>query len=215
MECPICGFESIPGTEVCVQCHSQLTVMGGASGEVLSPPRAGRLKVFRPLRYFVNRTFDRLPTRIPNRLARVFEGSSVLPGTAWAAVFLSIIPGLGHLSDGRRRAALVVAGVWVGLAALTVNFFHGVIGGLLSGALLSWHACVAFDAGRARYHIESFRTRFRLVLFLLVLAGIGYFLLYRLVGQFVGLAESPFLLEAAGVEQGDVLLVRRNTSGLT
>ncbi|MHC4201105.1 MAG: S26 family signal peptidase [Planctomycetota bacterium] len=177
--------------------------------EGLTPPRAGRAKSLRPLGYGINRAVDRLPRGMPDRLARVFRGDSVLPGESVAAMLLSVVPGLGHLMSGRRKAAALVFGVWLVAVILTVNFYYGATGTLLFAFLVGGHAGVVFDAGRARDTVRSLRDRLRIMLFLLIPCAGAYFIMDRVANRFVSFVASPFALRSLNIDEGDVLRISR------
>ena len=44
MQCRICGFENMPGLEVCTHCGTSLKFTGPRDVKDFMPPRAGRLK---------------------------------------------------------------------------------------------------------------------------------------------------------------------------
>lgn len=209
MLCPVCGFENMPNQEACARCRAQLNVAEPSEPKALRPPRAGILRLFRPAQYVVNRIVDCLPSRMSERLGRLFVGGETLPGSATAAIVLSVLPGLGHLLDGRKRAALIAFAAWAVVVVLTVNFYAGMVGGLLVGLAVGIHTGVMFDAGRVRQHAETLRSRLHVMLLLLITVGIGYFLIDRMVRRRIGFVTSAFSLAAADVEPKDYLLISR------
>ena len=209
MQCPLCGFENIPGTQRCTSCRSQLEAAAPPAPADLTPPRAGALKGIRSVVYAINRFLDRLPARPAAWLGRVFNTERGMPGEALAAMLLSVLPGVGHLATGRRLAALAAAGVWLLLGFITANFYSGSTGGLLIGTLASWHACVVFDAGRLQQHTTDVRQRLGAMLFIMILAAIAYFAADRVARGYFDLVVSPFAHEGLGIQQDDTLLAWR------
>jgi len=209
LHCPACGFQNIPGTQRCTRCQAQLLATEPAAAADLSPPRAGRLKGLRHLVYGLNRFIERRPRPLFERLGGWFSAASAVPGAAVAAAILSVVPGLGHLASGRRRAGLVAFLIWLILLTLTANFYAGATGGLLVGALVSWHAAVAYDAGRLQQHLAGVGERLRAMLLILLLAAIPYFALHRLARTYLDFVASPFTIESLDIRQGDTLLAWR------
>ena len=206
MQCPACGFENIPGTKACVRCRAQLVVTEPVAPEELVPPRAGRLKALRRLRYALTRLIDGLPRNTLGKLGRFFTGGAVLPGDAIAAGLLSIVPGLGHLAGGRPRAAAISLTGWLGLLALTANFYAGATGGLLLGLLIAWHAGVAFDAAKVHQHTDGIRERLTTMVFLFAVSAAGYVVLDAVVRRHVSMVVSPVAIPSVDVLVGDILL---------
>jgi hypothetical protein len=214
VQCPICGFENMPGEAVCTRCRSRLTVSDAEPAGELSPPRAGMFKPLRPIAYLVNRMVDAMPVSMSERLARAFRGDAILPGGSIAAMFLSVVPGAGHAADGRRRAAFVAFGVWLTALVLIANFYFGVAFTVLFGFLIIWHTVVVFDAGRVQRHAARLSERLRVMGFILLVSCFAYLGLDGLTGFYVDTAAAPCAFEAAGVQEGDVLTVRLDTDGL-
>ncbi|MBM4032511.1 MAG: hypothetical protein FJ291_12100 [Planctomycetes bacterium] len=206
MECPLCGFANLPGTERCTRCRAQLVATEPSAAADFLPPRAGRLKGLRPLLYAVNRLVVGRKSRLLARIGRFFDRNGSVPGEAVAATILSVVPGLGHLAIGRRLGALVAFLGWAFTVFITANFYAGVTGGLLLGSLIGWHASVIFDAGKLQQHLGDVRDRLTTMFFILVITAIPYFLLDRLVMSYVEFVVSPFNIEALDIRQGDVLL---------
>ncbi len=206
MECPICGFSNIPGTERCTRCRAQLVAAEPAAAADFLPPRAGRLKGLRPLLYAVNRFVEGKKLKALARIGRFFDRAGSVPGEAVGATILSVVPGLGHVAAGRRLGALVAFLGWAVILLLTVNFYAGATGGLLLGSLIGWHAAVIFDAGKLQQHLSTARDRLMTMLFILICTFIPYFALDRLAMSYIEFVVSPFNLEALDIRQGDVLI---------
>ena len=169
MQCPACAFENMPGNQACARCGAQL-VTDEIDPNDLRPPRATTGKKHR-LQYALNRIIDRFPRTRP-RWLRWLDADFGLPSHAIAAVLWSAIPGLGHLMTGRRRAAAVSLGVWLLIFGVAVNFYPGARWWTAAGVLLSWHAQVAFDAGRLASFTTRSMQRIRLILICLVMVAI-------------------------------------------
>jgi len=212
VQCPACGFENMPNQEACARCRAQLKAAETLDPKDVRPPRAGILGFVRPAQYVVNRMIDCLPSRMSERLSHLFVGGETLPGSAAAAIVLSVAPGLGHLLDGRRRAALIAFAAWAVVVALAVNFYAGLAGGLLVGLVVGVHTSVMFDAGRVRRYAATLRSRFHVMILLLIVVGFGYFLVDRMVRSRINFVTAAFGLAAADVVPEDCLLVSRRAA---
>ena len=208
MECPSCGFNNIPGTTRCARCKAQLATADAGAPEELAPPRAGRLRALRPLWYGINRLVDRLPRRVPQRLARLFVGSA-LPGDAVGAMVLSALPGLGHLVSGRRRTAMGAFAVWAVLAFVTAAVYGGTMGYVCLGLTLVWHSAVMFDAGEVQRHATAARARVTTMLLLVSVTATGYFLLHLGARTQFDFVPSGIAVPELDLQVGDVVLARR------
>ena len=212
MQCPICGFENLPGVAACVGCRAQLLPAGPAAAGDFQPPRSRTPRLLRALQYQVNRIIGRLPTAVPKPLARFFVPGSALPGDRMAALCLSALPGLGQLLDGRRRRALAAFAIWLLLVVLAVNFYAGIWRVLLMAALVSFHSLVAFDAGRVAEHAPNRRDRVAVMLSITLVALTGYYGLDLLAHRWFNVVSCPYGVKGLGLEAGDDLVVRNGGS---
>jgi signal peptidase I len=117
-----------------------------------------------------------------------------------AATILSIIPGLGHVLMGRRRAACIAFVVWAVLLVTTISFYYGMSKGILTGFLLSWHTMVMVDAGRLMQTIQRRLRRVLAVGLLFVILAILYALL---PDPIMMVSRYPF--PAPGIQIGDTV----------
>jgi hypothetical protein len=208
MQCPQCGFENLPKNTACTRCRAQLVVDGPVVKTDFEPPRARDWKFLRPLQYRIFALQDRLPADLA-RFRRIFNNEDVLPTDAWAALFCSVIPGLGHLIVGQRRAATVVFCGWILLLVLGVLLFGSTAGHVFLGLLMSGHAVAAAHASGMRSHIASLRGRLTLILMLLFVTASVYGGLYAFALRSYDLATAAVDYADLGISTGDQVLVRR------
>lgn len=125
MTCPKCGFSRPLADQVCRRCKY---VFDEDRFLELAPPRAAGGRG--PARFFAKRRH--LPF-------------GDLRSVAWLPPVASLIPGLGHLLQGRPWRGLMYA-VLVGLfGALSLEFFSRQSGQMLFGAAVSTHASCILD----------------------------------------------------------------------
>ena len=209
MKCPACGFENVPGEDRCGRCNGQLKeAKQDRSPREMMPPRAGRFKFLRPVAYSIRRSMDKLPERMPLRLSGIFTRGS-LPGDAMMAMMLSFVPGLGHLMDGRRRAAALGFVGWFLLLLIVLQFRIGLWGGLLGGFLVSWHVSVILDAGRPQVHLRERSDVFRLMIPVLILCMLAYGCVDRALRQRFFVSACHYDVPPLEIRSGEVLLFRR------
>ena len=214
MRCPSCGFENMPGRDACGRCGAQLVASGEHAAEEFMPARAGAGKRLRPFGYWLNRVLDGRPRGAYLRLARFLRGSSRIPGVSMAAMLLSVLPGLGHLLSGRRRAALVAAGVWLLAVFVTANFYTGAPRQVLVGLLVAWHAGVVFHAGRVWRTTPAAFDRVRVMLLVLVIATAAYLGVDAVARSHVRFVPTPYAIASLDMREGDVLTFRPNRGTL-
>ncbi len=218
MQCPACGFENMRGTERCISCRARLILADRMAPAALVPPRAGKSRWLAPVRLLGNRIIERIPRlQAPIAwLARRLHAQEELPEAAVAALYLSLVPGLGHLPERRWRAMLIWGGGWLALAALTVNFYSMERLFFLPAVLLSWHVSTMVDAARLSQRIAGTWDRLRIMLVqaflpcLLIYAGI-----YWVVTACIEVIPMTFSVPTHGVIAQDRLLVRRIGPGET
>jgi hypothetical protein len=200
MQCFNCGFENIPGSQLCVRCRSSL----GLGDVAVVPPRAPRYRWETRLRQAWNGTasaaddwWQRRPRWRPASLG----------GVPWEAVAWSIVPGLGHVKLGHKLAGRLLLAAW--LAAVLLS---------LASMGTTWQPwCVIGAVGIHAFAILSLlrpglngRTMtataaFGLVLFLglrwVVYGSIGW-----LAGQFFAPLPVAGMLPGKLVQDGDAVL---------
>jgi hypothetical protein len=203
MRCPRCNFENMPGLRACARCY---TVLDAAEAVQVEPPRAGRLtRPFRPMRYWLNRLLGRtVGAPAEAVLARVPRLDGFL------LALLSVIPGLGHVWQGRFLNALPRVLAWVGLAIAGLVFYGTPAAAAVLAAAVLLHALIALDASGWGVGPLGVANRLALIVALslplafLYVAGVG-----GLIGQHVIGARAPYPVVAARIREGDYLLVLR------
>jgi hypothetical protein len=116
MQCVTCGFENVPGISRCARCASAMDLATVS----IEPPRSRE------------HPWESL---IHNRLARGIRWCGVLwslvtgacavvfrpvPGASWTALVLTLVPGLGHWSLGRRAMGGLVFLLWLAAMLLAL-----------------------------------------------------------------------------------------------
>ncbi|MFH1077630.1 MAG: S26 family signal peptidase [Pseudomonadota bacterium] len=210
MQCRVCGFENMQDQARCVRCQSQLTWKGPADPMDFYPPRSSPFKGLVTLAYPLNRLINSFPTRLLEQLRSSLFGNAILPLQSITAMIASAIPGLGHILNGRWRRALFMICGWIIFLILTINFYSGITGGLLIGLMIASHVWIILDAGEIKKHTVTVRESIRSTFFILLAVTIAYWSVDRTVHRYIDLATSPFKIQTLGIQQGDILLVRRN-----
>jgi hypothetical protein len=191
----------MPGLASCVRCRSALVA---AARIDVHPPRAGRLKVLRVVRYWLNRQIG-LHRIEEQNAAAVERVSDFLP------FFASALPGLGHLltkSCGRIR---LVWPLWAGCLAFGLIFYGTIPAGVAIGVAAALHAWIACDAIAVHRLLDAWVHRFAAVLlaFCVLLFGL-YGGVRRLAGRAVRGVFAAVDVPEARVRAGDYVLVWRN-----
>ena len=208
MRCPRCKFENIPGQGRCFKCGS---VLGGQAAAVdVHPPRMARWK--RPFRW-LGRRFRRwriVPRE--NTRFRVPDWLRVVSADALITVFLSVVPGLGHLIQKRFREVWWLCLAWLILILAGVFLYGGGLGYTLIGIGIGLHVWIA-----ARTLVEEFDVMgWKIVAAAAVLVGL--LLVYRLVPRLVTsdlvLGRTTLTIPYHKVQAGDYLLARRSQAGV-
>ncbi len=195
MQCVNCGFENMPGVQACVRCGAPLQVAQAKAADFM-PPRAGRWKFLRPLKYLHNRILNSAPS-LPPGLVLPFINFN---GTDLLAALLSVVPGLGHLLVRRWRAAGIAILVWFLLAAATVWYCLGTPGWILAGLLMSWHAMVIMDAGRVGQNVADHAWRVGIAFLIIVFLTFGYYSIPRPL-----MLACPWPVPALKINANDIL----------
>jgi len=110
MQCVNCGFENIPGMQLCVRCQSSLEL----AAAVIAPPRAGRYHLGSRLRRLWNGIGPALRRigqyRVDWRLWFRPRGHA-----RWDAVVLSaLLPGLGNICYKSKIIGCLLLATWLG-----------------------------------------------------------------------------------------------------
>ncbi len=213
MKCPACGFENMRGTERCISCRARLMLADTMPAGVAVPPRAGKTKWLLPFRRAGNLLRQRLTTMVPAPmawLARQLNPLDDLPSESVAAIYMSLVPGLGHLMGRRWRAGLLWGGVWAILLLMALGLWGGPFAWILAGLPLSWHVSAMADAGQVRRWAKSAQRHLRLMMLHVFLpCFILYAVAFVLVNHFFQVADSLQATVRQGIRQGDTLLFQR------
>ncbi len=121
----------------CARCQSRLDLEGVS----VEPPRAHGTQLARRGRRAAARLYGGLDQWV--RRASRTVGAHLHPGVDWTAVFVSIIPGMGHVRMGARRTGLLFFAGWVVLVALSLMYVGTTRGWLLALATVGYHCFVA------------------------------------------------------------------------
>ena len=204
MRCPRCEFENIPGKDKCFKCGSVLEVTSSIID--FDPPRMAKWKKpFRFFRRFLRTAFGKSSASInflrPAWL-KFFSRDGIF------AVFISIIPGLSHLFQGRFREIFWYVLLWaVGILG-GLSLYGSFIGWILFGTALGLHAWIAMNAGNVE---EMSDIKYKLWAFVIVL--FGFFVLYSYLGRVifhnVASGHSNVTIPYQKIYQGDFLLANR------
>jgi hypothetical protein len=193
----------MPGESRCFRCGSAL---GDAAIAVdVHPPRMARWK--RPIR-LVLRRFRRLNIA-PESLPKVPAFLKIMSGKALAGIFLSIVPGLAHLVEGRFREVRWWVPAWFVVLLVGMFFYSGSIGLLFLGFAVGLHSWIAFNHALMKEHIETNQHLGDFVM-LLVMAGLMYWgVRATVLGDFV-FGFSSRTIPYQNVQTGDIMLARRS-----
>ena len=205
MRCQRCHFENVPGESRCFKCGS---VLSGQSVAVdVHPPRMSKWRG--PFRAMIRRLrcWKVLPEEV---LYRWFpDWLKIMSWNAFAAVILSIVPGLAHLAQRRFKQ---IRWYFVGWAVflLAGMFLYGSnMGFLLVGLAIAAHAWIAFHASLIKEHAEAGRRAFDIVMVLVLLAFIYWGIRVAAFRDFVW-GYTSLTIPYQSVQSGDCLLARRS-----
>lgn len=217
MECPRCGFDNMPGSAVCFQCHADLKAPVAVSAEMFYPPRSAETKPGKALQ-------RSRPQASPywNQFKR--EASVA------ARSLCSVVPGLGQWLNGQRRKGMELFACACGLLALNLIFLRWPVSPLLVWLLVGLVGYSMLDAALVGISIATgipVRDRLRvavgaalLVLAFLLLARTGIlaatnlvFLRVAIPGDMPGFSAGEVILarHARGVtpSRGELVVVQR------
>lgn len=209
MQCPSCHFENMPNVKTCARCSAAL-VAARRPAAAFMPPRAGTRKAWYPLRFRWNAAVDGYRDWAVWRALVALTGETDLPPRSAVFTCLSLLPGLGHLVEGRRCRGTIALLGWLALVGTAVNVFGTSVTGMAIGLVVGWHAVVIFDAG-VRRHLGSLRRRWLVLSVILVVTAIPYFVAHRWVYSEFDLLSIRQADAACGLETGDLVLVTRGS----
>ncbi len=207
MRCQQCQFENIPGQKRCLRCNALLE--DEIIGRVIYPPRMPRWKG--PIRAMFRFLRKVLPENVAN--PKIPAAMRIMSGDAFLGLFLSIIPGLAHLVDGRFREVRWTVLIWFVVLAGGIFFYGGNFGLLLLGLAVGIHAWIAMHHKLDEQYREIERKiiNFTLLAFFLTLF---YWGIRRIVfGDFM-FRYSNLDIPSQNVHTGDLLLGRRSRANI-
>ena len=209
MRCERCGFENMPGLTTCVRCSSAMVV---SEPVVVSPPRAGWTKRFRPILYWLNRRVGFGVSRAVDRAFPQIHPPDLNDLRTVPYIALSVVPGLGHLAQRRFSAVRLAWAIWAGTLLSGLCFYGTSVGGVLLGLAAAAHAWIVCEAADLRTRIEEAYMR---ALTVLVVFAVIFFGVYRgvhgLAGRVVQGVYAPYAIPELRIQARDYLLVRRTS----
>ena len=195
----------MPGQSVCLQCGSALTA--DAAQTDVHPPRMGKWK--KPFRSFRRNFRACRLVQAGNRRTRMPSWAKKVSQVGFFGVVLSIVPGLAHVIQRRFREVLLYVIVWFLLLFGSLFFYGGALGWPLFGLTIGVHAWIAVHSGPLKAVTE---LRYRMLILLLV--GVGLFLVYRatanLVFRDIAGGYTSVAIRYHNIEERDFLLARRS-----
>ncbi len=212
MQCPSCGFQNLPGLQLCARCTSRLSL----DGVDVTPYRAGdRWARWRRLRLrWQRRTLftERLADLWDRLLRRGYWAGARSPEEVPPAerifwVGASIIPGLGQIvSHRRRRGWCILAGYLLALVASVL--FMSSAWMFFTAIALSVHAYAVTDCifHRAGYVRRMTAVATSLVVFVALALG-PYRGATWLLGGFAQVEQLTADTRSTFLQAGDVLLL--------
>ncbi|HTV47450.1 MAG TPA: S26 family signal peptidase [Phycisphaerae bacterium] len=206
MQCTNCGFQNMPGSEVCGRCS---TGLGLATAVVdVNPPRAGSLsKYFRrvlPVRMVYFRTRSALHAE--NVAARVRHATATLPPRP--LILRLIVPGWSHFYIKQPFRGHLFLWGFVACLLPTFLYFGTTWGSIWLGMAFSVHSSAALDI--VTQSLPGAGVRDRIVRSIIVSAILGlvlYLPAMWLIGGFAG--PHTVQTDLVTFRTGDVLLVNR------
>jgi hypothetical protein len=205
MRCERCKFENIPGQKTCVKCGSTLEIKH-ATGDIY-PPRMSRWKkpfrnISRWMRLGKMVPEQNIKALFPPRIKKPFNNN------IWW-LFLSIVPGLGHLVQGRFKQIRWYFLAWSILILLGLFFYGGLTGFILLGLAIGIHTRIALQSGIIK-DLSNLREKIVTGIFVLIVLALIYrftpqVVVPNIVGGYAGLT-----IPYHNVETGDYLLGWRN-----
>jgi hypothetical protein len=214
MRCGQCQFENMPGLKRCFKCGSVLTDEEKVQVE---PPRMPHWK--KPWRSFLRSFRSARGPREKPAAANVMPGDrEEREGIDWLTfadnsvhslgyVLGSIVPGGGHLIQGRWRSVRLLSGIWLAAICGWLFFYRGAIGVFCLVAAAALHAWILTDIPDSEFAEQRVR-RVGIMIGLCAIFSFAYgamagYLLHNI--QFV---QTTFAVEGKGVMQGDTVIAR-------
>ncbi|HKQ48037.1 MAG TPA: S26 family signal peptidase [Phycisphaerae bacterium] len=194
MQCINCGFENIPGLQVCARCQSSLLL-----GEIdVTPPRASAIQLGTGLRRFWNAFRNNIPN-LADLLPR--WRPTVYHPIALRSVVRCAIPGLAQIWHGQKALGRTILIVWLSLLLSAILSLGSGFTQFLFSAACVVHAVTVLLVLGANLNYE--RLPIRLLTGLAFFFGIWYFI-YAPIGWLGTRFYQPLPLD--GMARPDVLL---------
>ena len=202
MKCLACSFENLPGLERCARCGSALTFDNIA----VEPPRASHFRFHTRVARVRNNTLTALPNI--SRVAALLRKVQPEP-IAWKAVWLSIIPGLGHFALRAYPLAAILLGSWLLLLLLSLLTLGLGASWYLFNLAIAIHAGAVLSLFAANLCWERLPIRMLSAILVYLLA---YYALYapvvRFASQFLALVPLQRVPGGALIRNGDVVVAQ-------
>ncbi len=201
MQCAACHFENLPGLSACARCASPLVL----DDIRVAPPRASPLRLRTRLSRALHTVAGRLPS--PRPLVQALRRLKPEP-IPWGAVASSIVPGLGLVRIGRRRAGAALLAAWAGLLVASAAQVGSATSSLCWWLAIGVHtgAVLALFGSNLVYTRLLTRVAFGLLVFGGLCVGV-YRPLAGLASRFAVVMPVGALDAAPGAGTNDVLLV--------
>lgn len=203
MKCTRCQFENIPGQQRCVRCHS---ILEAGTAIAVHPPRMPGWQ--RPLRAFTRWL------REHRALPQALSVGSIQDGVSWArsdpsvATVLSLVPGLGHLTQGRFKEVRLLVLAWLVLVSAGVFCWGSQIGFTLLGLALSVHGWIAVQSGLWE-KLNELTERVMAILGVMLVLALLYWATPRVLFPGYRGIHAQMTIPDLKIQTGDYLLVRR------
>ncbi len=200
MQCPNCGFENIPGQELCARCQGLLDL----AGVDVEPPRRAQRTLGRRLRFWWARVAraERLPISDQSRSALASLGAPIRLLAKWMW-----LPGMAYFLRGRVVSGLIFLILWLVAIVLAVLRMGLPSGWFLASLVVSIHAAYVASL------IQSFRPRdslgVRVVIGLLTFLVVGSCLYWPVIWTARGFARSVTVTNVRStpaLQDGDVIV---------
>ena len=200
MRCRQCDFENMPGLDRCFKCGSVLTTVGEAI-EIEPPRMRWWKKPGRDIMRLARRSGIIRPIVIPQWARGAVDDE-------YLGIYISIIPGLGHVIKKQWRDAMILVGIWIVLV-LTAVFFFGMSAGMFfTGTAIALHAWMALSCSYMRVEKDILRRMMAMVVVCLILAVV-YVFTWRLATNNYVTGFSAMDFGGQKVKTGDLVIGRR------
>lgn len=231
-KCPKCDLDNLDHLAFCVECGADLNAEEQnleLNPEFFSPPRAGRLKVWKSIFYHIQRNLGSLNARTINASIQndaSWNSSHHRSGKAKGffrtffselrevlaellPAILSLIPGVGHVYQKRWNRAAVLSGIYLITLALGLFFYGRIFSNICFGAMMTTHAVAIYDCLPISLDFfDSFKTRMTTMLIIFMVVIIGYRGIYNSITKQVHGVWVAFNAPPA-FSSGDFILINK------